>query len=89
MYAAKRKLSMALLYDPALDSSSAQTLTLLGDLRRAVEQDELRLYLQPRWRTRHQGVLPRRWCAGSTRSAAWCRPWNSFRLPSRRVLCAS
>ena len=48
MYAAKRKLSMALLYDPALDSSSAQTLTLLGDLRRAVEQGELRLYLQPK-----------------------------------------
>jgi len=48
MYAAKRKLSTALLYDPALDSSSAQTLTLLGDLRRAVEQSELRLYLQPK-----------------------------------------
>ncbi len=48
MYAAKRKLSVALLYEPALDSASAQTLTLLGDLRRAVERDELRLYLQPK-----------------------------------------
>ena len=48
MYAAKRKLSVALLYDPALDSSSAQTLTLLGDLRRAVERGELRLFLQPK-----------------------------------------
>ena len=48
MYAAKRKLSVALLYDPVFDSASAQTLTLLGDLRRAVEQDELRLYLQPK-----------------------------------------
>jgi len=38
MYAAKRTLSVVQLYDPALDSSSAQTLTLLGDLRRAVEQ---------------------------------------------------
>ncbi len=48
MYAAKRKLSVALLYDPVFDSASAQTLTLLGDLRRAVEQDELRLFLQPK-----------------------------------------
>ena len=48
MYAAKRRLSVVQLYDPALDSSSAQTLTLLGDLRRAVEQGELRLFLQPK-----------------------------------------
>ena len=48
MYGAKRRLTAALLYDPALDSSSAQTLSLLGDLRRAVEQGELRLYLQPK-----------------------------------------
>ncbi|MCO5104571.1 MAG: EAL domain-containing protein [Burkholderiaceae bacterium] len=48
MYGAKRRLSVALLYDPALDSSSAQTLSLLGDLRRAVEQGEMRLYLQPK-----------------------------------------
>src|SRR5690606_37749739 len=48
MYAAKRKLSVALLYDPVFDSASAQTLTLLGDLRRAVGQGELRLFLQPK-----------------------------------------
>ena len=48
MYGAKKRLAVALLYDPALDSSSAQTLSLLGDLRRAVEQGELRLYLQPK-----------------------------------------
>jgi predicted signal transduction protein with EAL and GGDEF domain len=48
MYAAKRKLSGALRYDPAIDSSSAQTLSLLSELRRAVEHNELRLYLQPK-----------------------------------------
>ena len=48
MYGAKKRLAVALLYDPALDSSSAQTLSLLGDLRRAVDQGELRLYLQPK-----------------------------------------
>lgn len=48
MYAAKRTLSGALLYDPAFDSTSSQTLSLLTELRRAVDQDELRLYLQPK-----------------------------------------
>ena len=48
MYAAKRKLSGALRYDAAIDSSSAQNLSLLTELRRAVERNELRLYLQPK-----------------------------------------
>ena len=48
MYAAKRKLSGALQYDAAFDSSSAQTLSLLSELRHAVEHHELRLYLQPK-----------------------------------------
>jgi diguanylate cyclase (GGDEF)-like protein len=48
MYAAKRKTTGAQLYDPALDSSSAETLSLLTELRHAVEHGELRLYLQPK-----------------------------------------
>jgi diguanylate cyclase (GGDEF)-like protein len=48
MYSAKRKTTDVQLYDPDLDSSSNQTLSLLTELRRAVEQGELRLYLQPK-----------------------------------------
>ncbi|MFN4119790.1 putative bifunctional diguanylate cyclase/phosphodiesterase [Acidovorax sp.] len=48
MYAAKRRLSGALQYDAAFDSASTQTLSLLTELRHAVEHDELRLYLQPK-----------------------------------------
>ncbi len=48
MYAAKRKLSGALRYDASFDSASTQTLSLLTELRRAVEHNELRLYLQPK-----------------------------------------
>lgn len=48
MYAAKRALSGALRYDASIDSSSAQNLSLLTELRRAVEHNELRLYLQPK-----------------------------------------
>ncbi|WP_345064285.1 GGDEF domain-containing protein, partial [Acidovorax lacteus] len=48
MYVAKRRLSGPLLYDAAFDSSSSQNLSLLTELRRAVDQGELRLYLQPK-----------------------------------------
>ena len=48
MYVAKRKLDGPQLYDPIMDSSSAQTLSLLTELRRAIERNELRLYLQPK-----------------------------------------
>ena len=37
-----------LAYEPALDSSSAQNLSLLTDLRHALEHGELRLFLQPK-----------------------------------------
>lgn len=48
MYVAKRKTTVVQLYDPALDSSSKQTLSLLSELRRAVEYNELRMFLQPK-----------------------------------------
>nr|WP_315188336.1 EAL domain-containing protein [uncultured Albidiferax sp.] len=48
MYVAKRKNTGFQRYDPALDSSSKQTLSLLSELRRAVEHNQLRLFLQPK-----------------------------------------
>ncbi|WP_367848001.1 EAL domain-containing protein [Rhodoferax sp. WC2427] len=48
MYVAKRKTTVLQLYDPALDSTSKQTLSLLSELRHAVEHNELRLFLQPK-----------------------------------------
>jgi diguanylate cyclase (GGDEF)-like protein len=48
MYSSKGKSQSALVYDPALDASSTQTLSLLSDLRHALEHHELRLYLQPK-----------------------------------------
>ncbi len=48
MYAAKAKTTVMQLYDPGLDSSSAQTLSLLSQLRHAVDHGELRLFLQPK-----------------------------------------
>ena len=48
MYAAKNQTTVTRLYDPSLDSSSSQTLSLLSELRYAVEHDELCLFLQPK-----------------------------------------
>ncbi len=48
MYGAKARTAGAQVYDPGQDSSSALTLSLLSELRHALEHDELRLYLQPK-----------------------------------------
>jgi diguanylate cyclase (GGDEF)-like protein len=48
MYTSKRRHDGPMVYDPALDAASSQTLSLLSELRHAVDHDELRLYLQPK-----------------------------------------
>src|SRR6185503_1817905 len=48
MYAAKRNKTGYAIYDPHYDTSQQEHLSLLGELRRAVERDELRLYYQPK-----------------------------------------
>ena len=48
MYAAKQRHEPSVVYDLAMDSSSALNLSLLSELRRAVDDGELRLYLQPK-----------------------------------------
>ena len=48
MYVAKRNKTGFAVYDAAYDSSQQEHLSLLGELRRAVEQKELRLLYQPK-----------------------------------------
>lgn len=48
MYAAKRKNLGILVYEAKLDFGSAQNLTLLSELRQAIDENQLRLYLQPK-----------------------------------------
>ena len=48
MYAAKRHTAGAQVYDPAVDTASALNLSLLSELRQAVDNNELRLFLQPK-----------------------------------------
>ena len=49
MHVAKARQAGVVVYDPALDSSSEASLSLLGELRTAIDEDQLRLYLQPKF----------------------------------------
>ena len=76
MYAAKQRRAGAVIYQAELEPDSSSSLTLLGELRQAVDQGELRLFLQPkvslktgrvvgaealvRWEHPVRGVLPPR-----------------------------
>jgi EAL domain-containing protein (putative c-di-GMP-specific phosphodiesterase class I) len=48
MYATKRHGGGVMLYDPTLHASSSKTLSLLTELRAAISEGQLRLYLQPK-----------------------------------------
>jgi diguanylate cyclase (GGDEF)-like protein len=48
MYEAKHQRTGWLVYDPAFDHGSSATLTLLGEMRRALQRHELRLFIQPK-----------------------------------------
>ncbi|MFZ4760075.1 MAG: putative bifunctional diguanylate cyclase/phosphodiesterase [Burkholderiaceae bacterium] len=74
MYAAKRRRAGPLAYSPSLDDASPENLTLAGELRRAIERDELEIDFQPkvaladgslagaealvRWRHPERGRIP-------------------------------
>ncbi|MYM28480.1 EAL domain-containing protein [Duganella sp. CY15W] len=48
MYAAKQRNDGAVVYDVAMDKSSAKSLSLLTELRNAAERNEFRLHVQPK-----------------------------------------
>ncbi|MFZ5521803.1 MAG: putative bifunctional diguanylate cyclase/phosphodiesterase [Pseudomonadota bacterium] len=48
MYAAKHQQAGTVTYHPGLDSSSQESLTLQGELRQAVDQGQLQIWLQPK-----------------------------------------
>ncbi len=57
MYAAKARTTLMQVYDPSLDSASAQTLSMLSELRQAVAHGELRLFLQPKLALANHAVV--------------------------------
>jgi diguanylate cyclase (GGDEF)-like protein len=57
MYIAKRNNSGFAIYDPRYDQDSRERLSLMTELRQAVERDELMLYYQPKIDLRNRGTL--------------------------------
>jgi predicted signal transduction protein with EAL and GGDEF domain len=69
MYTAKETHAGFALFDPGQNQHSPRRLTLLGELRRAIESQQLVLHYQPKVDAHTGRVLGwRRWCAGSTPS---------------------
>ncbi len=56
METAKRRMAGSLMFRPEMDARSAASLGLLTELRRAVEADELRLFLQPKLDLRERRI---------------------------------
>jgi EAL domain-containing protein (putative c-di-GMP-specific phosphodiesterase class I) len=79
MYCAKRRSSGPLVYDPALDLSSAQTLTLLSELRQAVVEGQLRLYLQPKLSLDSGNVV------GAEALVRWLHPQRGLVPPAQFI----
>ncbi|MDC8756701.1 putative bifunctional diguanylate cyclase/phosphodiesterase [Janthinobacterium fluminis] len=48
MYTAKLRNDGAVVYDAAMDKSSEKSLSLLSELRKAIEREQFRLYVQPK-----------------------------------------
>jgi diguanylate cyclase (GGDEF)-like protein len=74
MYVAKQSSKRSVIYEPKLDQHSPHRLTLMGELRQAIENDELVLHYQPkikatsqlatsaevlvRWEHKKHGMMP-------------------------------
>ena len=88
MYAAKEAGGGYEVYTPEMDQHNPSRLTLVSQVRPAIERGEFEMYYQPKvacptaaW------PAPRPRSAGTIRSAAWSRPTSSSRW-SRRPCCS-
>ena len=79
MYAAKRRNDGPVTYDPAIDATSAQTLTLISELRQAVDRSELRLYLQPKLALEDRRVV------GAEALVRWQHPQRGLVPPAQFI----
>ncbi|HEU0199109.1 MAG TPA: EAL domain-containing protein, partial [Burkholderiaceae bacterium] len=79
MYAAKRSHSGYALYEAHLDEAQRAQLSLLGELRRAVKNSELRVYYQP------QVDIATRRVAGAEALVRWSHPTRGLLPPSEFI----
>jgi diguanylate cyclase (GGDEF)-like protein len=79
MYAAKRGHLGTAIYSPNEDRNSIRNLTLLGDLRRALDRGEILLHYQPKIYTEHDSVC------GVEAFVRWQHPDHGLLLPEEFV----
>jgi diguanylate cyclase len=79
MYNAKQARSGYAFYTSDRDEHSSAKLALMGDLRRAIERDELVLFYQPKIRTRDRVV------AGAEALIRWQHPVQGLLFPDKFV----
>ena len=79
MYAAKQQQAGTVTYHPGLDSTSEESLTLLSELRYALDNQQLRLYLQPKI-SLHTGQ-----CIGAEALMRWEHPTRGIVPPMRFI----
>lgn len=79
MHAAKAGTDGVLVYRSELDSSSAQNLSMLTDLREALQTGQLRLYLQPKVDTRTAAVV------GAEALVRWLHPTRGLIPPMQFI----
>ncbi|MGM9482753.1 putative bifunctional diguanylate cyclase/phosphodiesterase [Roseateles sp. NT4] len=79
MYAAKARQCGSLIYHAQLDAGSQESLSLLTELRHAVEDNELRLYLQPKVDLQHGKIL------GAEALVRWQHPTRGLVPPMQFI----
>ncbi len=79
MYEAKRQKLRSLRYDPSWETARQSHLTLLSDLREAIEQGQLRQVLQPKVDA-HSGEL-----RGAEALVRWQHPTRGFMSPAEFI----
>ncbi len=79
LHTAKAGITGYTLYDPSLDTDSADRLILLSDLRRAIEQEQFELHYQPK-----VDLITRR-VMGVEALIRWRHPREGLMLPGRFI----
>ena len=82
MYHAKRNKLGATIYDESIDENKVQKLSLISDLRYALEKDQLDLYFQPKINLKNNTVY------GAEALLRWNHPDNGFIPPEQIVTMA-
>ena len=83
MYAAKRNIgSNFIVYSPEIDHGSQQNLSLISELRSAILENQLRLYVQPKFSLNEKKVV------GVEALVRWIHPTRGFLVPDNFILFA-